>query len=168
VTLKGLGIKRTHCNRGHELTEANTWTRPSDGHRYCRTCQKVAPSRKKRSTREAPTCKQGHPRTPENTRVGANGSKYCLVCHPPRPSSNKASTTCRYGHPRTPQTTLVGRNGKHYCQVCMFENRRLVRIAKRNQHDESRPDVATLVEQQAQGPQAMLREYLKSQGDKKY
>lgn len=31
---------RTHCKRGHEFTPENTYLRPDDGRRVCRTCQK--------------------------------------------------------------------------------------------------------------------------------
>ena len=31
---------KTHCIRGHEFTEANTYIRPGGGHRACRTCQR--------------------------------------------------------------------------------------------------------------------------------
>lgn len=30
---------RTHCRRGHELTEENTW-RMATGHQRCKTCQR--------------------------------------------------------------------------------------------------------------------------------
>ena len=38
-TLAAANAAKTHCNRGHEFTEANTYTPPSGG-RYCRTCVK--------------------------------------------------------------------------------------------------------------------------------
>lgn len=31
--------RKTHCDNGHEFTESNTYRRPSDGHRQCRTCK---------------------------------------------------------------------------------------------------------------------------------
>ena len=32
--------RKTHCKRGHEFTEDNTWVSPSTGGRTCRSCQK--------------------------------------------------------------------------------------------------------------------------------
>lgn len=42
-TLRGEGItarqaRQTHCKNGHEFTPDNTYIRPSDGGRRCRTC----------------------------------------------------------------------------------------------------------------------------------
>ena len=42
-TLRGVGItaqqaRQTHCKRNHEFTPENTYIRPSDGGRRCRTC----------------------------------------------------------------------------------------------------------------------------------
>jgi hypothetical protein len=34
-------VPASHCKRGHEFTPENTYTKPSDGNRACRTCLKV-------------------------------------------------------------------------------------------------------------------------------
>jgi hypothetical protein len=34
-------INKTHCPRGHEYNEANTYINPTTGGRYCRTCQRI-------------------------------------------------------------------------------------------------------------------------------
>lgn len=31
-------FRKTHCRHGHEYTPENTYIRPSDGSRACRTC----------------------------------------------------------------------------------------------------------------------------------
>jgi hypothetical protein len=31
----------THCERGHELTEANSYVKPSSGRRECRACRRM-------------------------------------------------------------------------------------------------------------------------------
>lgn len=36
---RGLGAKRTHCIRGHEMTEENTYYRPDNGGRQCLKCK---------------------------------------------------------------------------------------------------------------------------------
>ena len=45
-TLRGIGptaknARKTHCVNGHELTLENTYIRPDDGARECRTCNKI-------------------------------------------------------------------------------------------------------------------------------
>ena len=36
---------KTHCVRGHELTEDNVYRKPKDGHRQCRECRKLGNNR---------------------------------------------------------------------------------------------------------------------------
>ena len=35
-------LARTHCKRGHELTDENTFTRPNRSGRYCRECHRIS------------------------------------------------------------------------------------------------------------------------------
>ena len=37
-TVAGKNARKTHCLRGHPFDEANTYRRPDDGGRVCRTC----------------------------------------------------------------------------------------------------------------------------------
>ena len=37
---RGREQQKTHCVRGHEFIEENTYIRPSDGGRICRTCSR--------------------------------------------------------------------------------------------------------------------------------
>ena len=37
---RGPNSRKTHCLRGHELTEENVYIRPSTGSRSCRTCRR--------------------------------------------------------------------------------------------------------------------------------
>jgi hypothetical protein len=40
MVFKGRGHKsKTHCHKGHEFTEANTYLRNDGKHRYCRACR---------------------------------------------------------------------------------------------------------------------------------
>lgn len=32
-------VKRTHCKRGHEMTESNTYRRPDNGYAICKQCR---------------------------------------------------------------------------------------------------------------------------------
>lgn len=38
-SVRALVEQRTHCKRGHEFTEANTYRITATGHRSCRTCR---------------------------------------------------------------------------------------------------------------------------------
>lgn len=72
---------RTHCPRGHEYTEANTYiTKP--GTRGCRAC-----AREKSRERYTPHprvkvahCAQGHPFDEANTGYHPNGQRRCKAC----------------------------------------------------------------------------------------
>lgn len=46
---------KTHCIRGHEFTPENTYIRPNDGGRDCRTCM-VIRERQRREARETTRC----------------------------------------------------------------------------------------------------------------
>ena len=50
---------QTHCKRGHEYTELNTYIVPATGHRQCHTCRRAGRIRSDESltlaTRERPS-----------------------------------------------------------------------------------------------------------------
>lgn len=85
--------KRTHCKRGHEFTAENT-RRRQNGTRECVECKRLhARCRVRRSARAerfgeprarrplAEACSKGHPFTPENTYLKANGKgRACKTC----------------------------------------------------------------------------------------
>jgi hypothetical protein len=51
---RGRNAGKTHCDQGHEFTEANTYVIPSTGHRACRTCRRDWDSdRRERNRRTA-------------------------------------------------------------------------------------------------------------------
>jgi hypothetical protein len=64
-------LVKTHCKRGHEFTEENTYVRPN-GRRQCRIC-----TREQRKPSTATQCRKGHP-YPENLMARGHG---CYVCH---------------------------------------------------------------------------------------
>lgn len=75
--LRGVGptatnAAKTHCKRGHEFTDKNTWVRdsPRGKMRHCRKCaqgQQDAMRRKQGVWDKSLTCKNGHPWTEETT-----------------------------------------------------------------------------------------------------
>lgn len=68
--------KPTHCRRGHEMTEENTYTVPATGARACRRCSRVSKAHYKAKTRRPPApraatpmpaeCGNGHPLVGDN------------------------------------------------------------------------------------------------------
>src|SRR3954470_1919484 len=56
-TLRGMGptavnARRTHCVNGHEFTPENTYIRPDDGARDCKTCAREAKRRLRARSQE--------------------------------------------------------------------------------------------------------------------
>jgi ssDNA-binding Zn-finger/Zn-ribbon topoisomerase 1 len=86
------------CSNGHPRTPQNTDYNAA-GHRICRDCKPVAlprasitrspPSPKPAAppkyqaglrTSQVETCRNGHPRTPDNTYVRPDGERECRIC----------------------------------------------------------------------------------------
>jgi ssDNA-binding Zn-finger/Zn-ribbon topoisomerase 1 len=83
------------CKNGHLRTASNTDYNAA-GHRICTDCRaevareasaraytattSSASKAKTRPKPEAPTCRNGHPKTPENTYVRPDGQRECRVC----------------------------------------------------------------------------------------
>jgi HNH endonuclease len=92
-------VRGTHCNNGHLMDEANTYTYPN-GRRRCRTCQREnsatwrhrhpgAP--RKGAPRPVPThCGNGHEYTPENTYTSPRGERICRTCNRERQRRHKS------------------------------------------------------------------------------
>lgn len=82
--------RSTHCKRGHERTETNTYVDPS-GNFHCRPClrlrergyeQRDRGKRKAMPPRPPVThCKRGHEFTDANTSVTPDGRRQCRECH---------------------------------------------------------------------------------------
>lgn len=71
--------KITHCPKGHEYTEDNTYIIPSTGHRNCRACIKAKNKGNGNSTRTH--CPQGHPYDEANTyRPPGTNRRACKIC----------------------------------------------------------------------------------------
>jgi hypothetical protein len=85
---KGTENRRTHCRRGHEMDDDNTYYR-SDGTRRCRACHRLTDQRryeagkgaKRSSKRSTPThCAKGHEWTKETTQYRRDGRRICTIC----------------------------------------------------------------------------------------
>lgn len=51
--LRALRAAQTHCKRGHEFTQENTYIHPKNGARDCRTCRSAAGRRRNQKVRTA-------------------------------------------------------------------------------------------------------------------
>lgn len=51
-TVMAANAAKTHCPRGHEYSEPNTYVRPSTGSRNCRACMRADRARRTRRARE--------------------------------------------------------------------------------------------------------------------
>ena len=84
------GRSKTHCDHGHEFTEANTYWH--EGHRKCKACfaeRTRARLAKRKGIRDTPgftpptwrqPCKQGHEVTGDNLYVDPWGIAHCRAC----------------------------------------------------------------------------------------
>lgn len=120
---------KTHCPKGHPLDGVRT----NGKHRYCKTCTREYDERRRQ---DAPSygrldreCKNGHPRTPENTVVLPSGTKRCRLCRNEgarKPGGYKdpereRATHCPHGHEWTPENTYeYVRDDRpyRYCREC--------------------------------------------------
>ena len=76
-------------------------------------------------------CPLGHPYSPENTYVGANGWRKCKTCvrermrikRPPI-YPNKLKTHCPKGHPYDKENTYIKPDGRRVCRTCHNQSRR--------------------------------------------
>jgi HNH endonuclease len=81
---------KTHCPKGHPYDEENTYARPSDGKRFCRTCYRERDEAMRRAAGAGPAnatkthCPRGHPYDEANTyaHVGKDGRtrRHCRTC----------------------------------------------------------------------------------------
>lgn len=67
--------RKIACIRGHRFTRANTYI-DANGWRQCKLCNQ---ERKRATRRRSSFCRNGHERTPENTRYRAQGET-CRIC----------------------------------------------------------------------------------------
>jgi hypothetical protein len=92
-----IGESKPRCPQGHEFTPENTGTsmnrKTGQQTRYCKQCNRDRALAHTRATAEAEGrtletrngakthCPQGHPYSPENTRVRPDGYRICRTCH---------------------------------------------------------------------------------------
>jgi ssDNA-binding Zn-finger/Zn-ribbon topoisomerase 1 len=80
------------CSNGHPRTPQNTAYNAA-GYRVCLDCKGFSPATSRTVAAKSPvpptrsaatssvgTCRNGHPRTPENTYVRPNGERECRIC----------------------------------------------------------------------------------------
>lgn len=78
---------KTHCKRGHEFTEDNTYIR-KNGNRFCKACESVRLTKAYHDRRVAEGkryknkthCKHGHEFNEENTYLMKTGARVCKRC----------------------------------------------------------------------------------------
>jgi hypothetical protein len=101
VSPPAINARKTHCSRGHEFTDENTYRSP-DGYRGCRTCRyetKLRWDRERGHLRDPHKthCKQGHEFTPENTVLVKNGTgRRCRQCRDDYMKSWREKNTVGY------------------------------------------------------------------------
>ena len=74
-------VNITHCRRGHEYTDENTYIAPGGGHRICRACIKERGGERKTRPhpRDRTQCPKGHPYDEANTAI-YDGRRHCRTC----------------------------------------------------------------------------------------
>ncbi len=83
----------------------------------------------RRDYRDDTTCRNGHERSDENSKIDALGRRYCRVCL--TDASSNRSAACRNGHPRTQENTKVGSTGRVRCRECLvLSSRRAYALRK--------------------------------------
>jgi len=60
-------------------------------------------------------CKHGHPWTPENVYIKADGKRRCHTC---LSSKRPQRLHCKRGHPWTPENTFTKSDGRRQCHAC--------------------------------------------------
>jgi hypothetical protein len=72
-------LAKTHCPKGHEYTEANTY-RFGKNYRACRQCRRDLEKAQCKGRSTKTHCVNGHPYTTESTYTDKNGWRSCLIC----------------------------------------------------------------------------------------
>lgn len=141
---------KTHCDRGHEFTEANTVV-DSRGARECLACRPLKQQRRReREDRGVANggkthCPQGHEYTEENTVRWSHGRKgagrECRACRHERELRKRKTdrgphaerTECPAGHPYDAGNTYISPTGRRGCRACRKEAVRRSAAKKRAQ-----------------------------------
>jgi hypothetical protein len=87
--------KRTHCSRGHELTDDNVYIHGTRGTRQCKECTRLAGlERDRRLTEERTLCGRGHPLVESaSMSEGKPGKRYCPTCRAARSQPGRRGAT---------------------------------------------------------------------------
>jgi hypothetical protein len=128
MRLLGLPQRRYYCSDGHSLTTGipaaadlepkivpGQYRHLAGQTRRLANLQPEAP----KVPRLENVCRNGHPRTEENTHVGPDGRR-CRVCQRDFVAFRRSqSTACRRGHVYTPETMRMRVDGSRRCLVCL-------------------------------------------------
>ncbi|MEU2185216.1 HNH endonuclease signature motif containing protein [Streptomyces thermolilacinus] len=111
IAQAALNAAKTHCDRGHEFTEANTIRHRSGKYeqRACRTCT----------------------RWRERVRAALASGLQPEPAPPASPSAPRFSGFCSVGHPETEENTYRRPSGLRQCRMCRAEQRRKYNAKRR-------------------------------------
>lgn len=103
---------KTHCPRGHEYNDDNTYRRKSSGYRECKECRRIYDQKR------APNN--------EHPKVGVD-----------RPRVREERTHCRNGHPQDGSTVFIDSDGVPRCRECRRESSRRSKQRRRRKEKEA-------------------------------
>ena len=142
--------RKTHCVRGHEFIDENTWVGP-DGNRSCKHCHRDEMRDRGRIAAGIPLdaplrrlqpkskthCAWGHERTIENLYLDGKTCRLCTKRYndaKPRNGLHNVrprKTHCKHGHEYTEENTYINAKGFRSCKVCRQERKRISNEHKR-------------------------------------
>lgn len=109
------------------VRDASGATAPRYCSKACRTSaakqrEGTTTSRRKKYNGTRMTCRNGHRKTPENTKIH-HGREECSECAREAARRHWAkhpvlATHCKHGHEFTPDNTMTLKNGKRRCRTC--------------------------------------------------
>ena len=118
--------KQTHCKRGHEFTDENTYTTKT-GLRHCKTCRKEVMRLRREGTQvgyanaRKTHCAQGHPYDEKNTiysKTSKGGPRrWCKICEKANQARQRVK---KYGITLEDYAEMLSKQGNK-CGICERE-----------------------------------------------